>query len=161
MAFFEMRVQEIKVTLSPFTSSEMATIGQIVLDHIRSRIQSVTDVTDSRARPLTDNYAEQKRVGRLVALGGPRKYTGLPYRDWTLRGRTLGSLKVKYASQERVTIGPTSEESNKIIVARNRKDKMWGMSPSDGEALHAAIMATLRQSPVVRVEKMGARKKAA
>jgi hypothetical protein len=158
MPTFETRIQEIKITYSPFSSVEMTTIGQVVLDHIKARIQSVQDVTDSRAKPLKENYAEEKRKGRFVALGGPKRYSGLPYRDWTLRGRTMQGLKVKYASQERVTIGPTSEETAKIVTARNRVDKMWGVSPSDGEALTAVVMATLRQTPAVRVERTGVRK---
>jgi hypothetical protein len=151
-------MQHVKVTFSPFSSESMMTIGQVVLDHIRERIQSVQDVTDSRAKPLKETYAEEKRKGRYVALGGPRKYTGLPYRDWTLRGRTMQALKVKFASQDRVTIGPTSEETGKIVTVRNRVDKMWGMSPSDNEALVAVVLATLRTSAVVRVEKMGQQK---
>ena len=98
--------------------------------------------------------------GVWCPLGGPRKYSGLPYRDWTLRGRTLAACRVKYASQERVTIGPTSEETGKIMTARNRLDKMWGVSPSDGNALEAVIKATLLRTPAVRVERTGARRAA-
>jgi hypothetical protein len=151
MAIFQARITHARLSFSPFTSESMMTIGQITLDHIRQRIQSVQDVTDSRAKPLKESYAEQKRLGRRVALGGPQKYTGLPYRDWTLRGRTMQSLKVKVASENRVTIGPTSQETTMIILARNRKDNMWGLSPSDYEALYAVIRQTLLQVKSVRV----------
>jgi hypothetical protein len=129
----------------------MMAIGQAVLDHIKERISSVQDVTDSRAKPLKETYAEEKRKGRHVALGGPKKYSGLPYRDWTLRGRTMQSLKVKVASEERVTIGPTSQETMMIVLARNRVDKMWGLSPSDHEALNAAVRAAFLQNKSIRV----------
>jgi hypothetical protein len=155
---FEARIVSAKVSFSPFSTDTMMAIGQTLLDHIRTRIKSVEDVTDSRAKPLKDKYAENKRDGRYVALGGPRKYSGLPYRDWTLRGRTLGACRVKFASQERVTIGPTSPETGKIMTARNRIDKMWGVSPKDGEALHAAVMATLFQSNAIHVERGGVSK---
>ena len=160
MALFETRMQQIKITLSPFTSESMATIGQVVLDHIRDRIKAVQDVTDSAARPLSPRYAEEKVRGRYVALGGKKKFSGLPFRDWTLRGRTLSACKVKSASQERVTIGPTSEETGKIMTARNARDNMWGVSPSDGRVLHAVIMETLRSTRAVRVERMGTGKPA-
>jgi hypothetical protein len=153
MPFFETRVQNVKVTFSPFSSDSMLAIGQVVLDHIRDRIKAVQDVTDSRAKPLKQKYADEKRQGRYVALGGPVKYRGLPYRDWTLRGRTLQACKVKFASQDRATIGPTSEETGKIMTVRNRVDHMWGMSPKDSEALVAVTLATLRTAAVVRVEK--------
>jgi hypothetical protein len=155
MPIFETRLQNVKVTFSPFSTDQMMTIAEVVLDHIKARIQSVQDVTDSRAKPLKETYAEEKRKGRFVALGGPRRYSGLPYRDWTLRGRTMQGLKVKFASQERATIGATSEETGKILGARNRVDNMWGISPSDGAALQAVVLATLRQSAAVRVELMG------
>lgn len=157
MPTFEARIQQIKVTYSPFSSAEMMTIGQVVLEHIVDRIKSVQDVTDSRAKPLKDTYMREKVRGRSVAKSFGR-FKGLPVRDWTLRGRTLGACKVKYASQERVTIGPTSEETATIITARTRIDKMWGVSPSDGEALTAVIKATLLQTPAVRVERVGERK---
>lgn len=158
MPFFEPRLQHVKVTFSPFSTDSMLTIGQVVLDHIRTRIKAVQDVTDAPAKPLKAKYAEEKVKGRYVALGGPKKFSGLPYRDWTLRGRTLAACRVKFASQDRATIGPTSEETGKIMTVRNRLDKMWGMSPSDGEALVSIVLATLRQTAVVRVEKVGTQK---
>jgi hypothetical protein len=151
MAFFETRITHSRLVFSPFTSESMVTIGQVTLDHIKERIQSVADVTDSRAKPLKETYAEEKRKGRYVALGGPTKFRGVPYRDWTLRGRTLQSLKVKVASEDRVTIGPTLPETSMIILVRNRVDHMWGLSPSDYEALWAVIRATLIQTKSVRV----------
>jgi hypothetical protein len=160
MPMFETRLQNVKLTFSPFSTENMMTIGQVLLDHIVTRIKSAQDVTDSAAKPLKPTYAEEKRQGRRVALGGPQKYRGAPYRDWTLRGRTLSACKVKFASQDRATIGPTSEETGKIMTARNRLDHMWGISPSDGEALTAVILATFRQAAPVRVERVGSRQAA-
>jgi hypothetical protein len=161
MPFFQPRIQTVKVTFSPFSTDSMMAIGNVVLDHIKERIQSVTDASDNRAKPLKETYAEEKRKGRYVALGGPRKFSGLPVRDWTLRGRTMQGLKVKFASQDRVTIGPTSAETGKIVTVRNRVDKMWGMSPSDSEALVAVTLATLRTTAVVRTERTGTQQKIA
>jgi hypothetical protein len=146
MPFFEARIQWVKVTVSPFAPDEMMDIAQVTLDHIRTRIQSVKDWEDNPAKPLKDNYAKQKVKGRRVARTGGQIFRGLPVRDWTLRGRTLQSLKVKYASQDRATIGPTSEEANMIIAVRNKLDHMWGLAPSDLEAMYAAIRATLMRS---------------
>ena len=153
MAFFETRIRHSTLTFSPFSSESMATIGQVVLDHIRDRIQSAQDVNDSHSKPLKESYAEEKRRGRRVALGGARKYTGLPVRDWTLRGRTMVSLKVKTASEDRVTIGPTLPETAMIISVRNKVDHMWGMAPSDYQAMYAVIRATLITVKAVRWQK--------
>jgi hypothetical protein len=155
MAIFEARVRKLKFTFSPFSAESMLTIGQVTLDSIVKRIQSVTDVTDSPAKPLAARYAQEKREGRYVAMGGNRKYSGAPHRDWTLRGRTLQSLKVKYASAERVTIGPTMAETAKIILARNKWDHMWGFSPKDREAMYAVMRATLLQvKRVIRITRV-------
>ena len=154
MAMFETRIVHSKLTFSPFTAESMASIGQVVLDHIKERIQSVQDVNDSKAKPLKETYAEEKRRGRYVAMGGSKKYSGMPYRDWTLRGRTLQSMKVKVASADRVTIGPTLAETTMIVLARNKWDHMWGMSPSDYEAMYAAIRHVLLQVKVVRLQRV-------
>jgi hypothetical protein len=154
MAMFEVRTRNLRLTFSPFSTESMMTIGQVTLDSIVKRIQAAVDETDSPAKALTQRYADEKKKGRYVALGGNRKYTGLPHRDWTLRGRTIQSLKVKFASQERVTIGPTIAETTKIILARNKWDHMWGISPRDREAMYAVMRATLLNVKSVRVQKV-------
>jgi len=153
MAFFQAKITHSTLTFSPFTSESMMAIGQVTLDHMVARIQSVQDYTDNGAKPLKETYAQEKVKGRRVSMGGPTKYRGLPVRDWTLRGRTLQSCKVKFASENRVTIGPTMAETSMIILVRNRVDRMWGLSPSDYEALYAVIRQTLLQAKLVRVTK--------
>ncbi|HEY6272617.1 MAG TPA: hypothetical protein VIX19_11575 [Terriglobales bacterium] len=160
MAFFQVYTRNFKITISPFTTDQMISIAQSTLDHIKARIQATEDVTDSRVRPLKAKYAEEKRKGRHVALSGTTLYRGLPVRNWTLRGRTLQSCKVKFASQESATIGPTSEEARRIIVGRNKYDNMWGMSPSDNQALTAATAATIATVTPVKVETEGGLKAA-
>lgn len=154
MAMFEARVKKLKFTYSPFGADQMMIIGQATLDSIVKRIQAVKDVTDAPAKPLTEKYKQEKVAGRYVALGGMKKYDGQPYRDWTLRGRTLQSLKVKTASEERVTIGPTTDETTKIVLARNKWDHMWGISPSDMQVLYAAVRQQLQRRSVVRIDKV-------
>lgn len=153
MPIFEARIQTIKFTFSPLSSVSMMTIGQVVRDHIVWRIKQHQDVNDSQARPLTERYKQEKLRGRYVALGGPRKFKGTEFRDWTLRGRTLDAVRVKSASQERVTIGPTSPETAKIIASRDKKDHMWGVSPSDRDTMVAVVYETLRTVSVARVVK--------
>jgi hypothetical protein len=152
MAFFTPKVTHAKLTFSPFTSENMLNIGQATLDHMRQRIRSSMDVNDSRERPLNARYAQQKAKGRFVKLGGGRTYSGAPVRDWTLRGRTLQSLKAKSASENKVTIGPILQEAYMILIVRNRRDNMWGMSPSDREAMYAAVREVLTRKKLVQVE---------
>ncbi len=150
---FTAKISHVSLTWSPFSSESMSTIGSVTLDSIRTRISSATDATDSPSRPLAPRYASEKLRGRYVVNGGGRRYSGSPVRDWTLRGRTLLSLKVKAVSENRVTIGPISAEANQIISARNKLDHMWGVSPKDHEAMMAIIRHTLITSKSVRVER--------
>ena len=105
MAGFETRVTYSKLSFSPIATEDMAAIGSIVLDQIKARIQAAVDWDDNPARPLKEIYAREKVKGRRVALTGGQLFRGKPIRDWTLRGRTMQSLKVKSVSQDRVTIG--------------------------------------------------------
>ncbi len=154
---FTAKITHATLTFSPFTSEGMFTIGSVVLDSaIIPRIASGRDITDASARPLSPRYLAEKtgqdgKGGRRVVGGGNRKYLGSDKRDWTLRGATLRSLKVKSASEMRVTLGPITEEAAKIITARNRLDHMWGLSPRDYEALYAIVRQTLISDKCVRV----------
>jgi len=152
MPFFQAKITRVKFTLSPFSAEDMMAIAQKTLNHVVERIKSVHDIQDGIARPLSDKYAVEKRQGRYVALGGLRKYSGAPYRDWTLRGRTLQALKVKTVSEDMATVGPVSMEALRIIQIRNKWDHMWGMSPSDNEALVTAVRGVLERRPVIQTQ---------
>jgi hypothetical protein len=153
MAMFQTRITHVRFTFSPFTSESMMLIGQVVVDHIRERISGAKDMNDQWARPLSERYKFEKANGRRVALSGPRRYKGLPIRNWTLRGWTLAALGVKVANENRATIGPTTLQSALIIMGRNKLDHMWGPSPSDRAALQAIVQAVLLQTKSVRVVK--------
>jgi hypothetical protein len=150
MAFFQTKITHSRLTFSAFSSEDMMEIGQTLVDHIKHRIsQDLLDITDSPAPPLNTRYAQEKVKGRYVALGGGKRYKGAPVRDWTLRGRTMQSLKVKTASEELATIGPVSRESYIIIAARNKRDHLWGVSPEDLAAMNLMVRNVLtRRSPL-------------
>lgn len=151
MPFFQTRVTHSRLTFSAFTSEGMMEIAQALLDHIKQRIsRDVLDATDSPAKPLNQKYAQGKVAGRYVALGGNVRYRGAPVRDWSLRGRVMKSLKVKTASEEHATIGPTSRETYIIIAARNKIDKMWGISPEDWQAMNLAVRKVLTTRPPIQ-----------
>lgn len=142
---FQTKIVHHELTLSPFSSEQMADIGTVVLRSITDRIREAKDVTDSPAKPLVERYARRKiQRGRA------------PVRDWLWRGLTLGSLKVKRASQDMVTIGPVNTQAEMIVATQNARQKQWGFSPKDNEAMRAVVLATLRQPRVVYWRKTGA-----
>jgi hypothetical protein len=116
----------------------MMGIGQVMLDAKLDRIRQARDSNDGPAPPLVDRYARRKiRRGRA------------PIRDWTWRGLTLGSAKVKTASDDRVTIGFVNAQADGIVTIQRRRREMWSDAPSDKKAMDAAIRATLQQHRVI------------
>lgn len=112
----------------------MSNIGSTALDSIIDRIRNGLDTSDGPAPPLSANYAKRK-IGRNRS----------PIRDWNWRGATLRSAKVKVASEDSVTLGFTTAESNMIATINNRRAKQWGVSPRDQEAIFASVRAQLTQ----------------
>src|SRR5689334_19756790 len=97
---FTTKLKGARFVYSPFTAETMAGIGQTLAESIRQRIQRGENANDQPAKSLNKSYAKAKlRRGRA------------PIRDWTWRGKTLGSLKVKTASENRVVIGFTNDEA--------------------------------------------------
>jgi hypothetical protein len=132
---FQARIRHVRLTFSPFSSEQFHQIGSVMLDTITSRIRSGVNAQDSPAKPLNPAYAKRKlRRNRS------------PIRDWSWRGFTLGSAKVKVASEDSVTIGFINAQANLIATVNNRIEKAWGESPRDREIRIAVIRAALTQN---------------
>jgi len=152
MPIFEPKIQHVKLTFSPLSAESMATVAQVLRDHMVERMSGAKDAQDNWSRPLTEKYKIEKSNGRYVANSPLRKYRGIPIRNWTLRGRTLDAVRVKFASQDAAKIGPTTNETAMIITARNKLDHMWGASPSDTDVMVKAMLAVMREQEIVRVD---------
>jgi hypothetical protein len=126
----------------------MQTIGNVVLDSIASRIRKGLTVNDAEAKPL--------KPGRNGHRGYPdyKAARGLqPFRDWFWTGRTMRSLKVKSASENRVVIGFVDPNADRIAHVNNLREKAFGISPKDRLVLNAIVRATLGTARVVRALK--------
>src|SRR5579872_4127253 len=96
---FQTKITRARFVLGPFTAEDMQTIGSVLTDTISARIRKGINVNDSPARPL--------KPGRNGHRGYPdyKAARGLqPIRDWFWTGRTMRSLKVKSASENRAVI---------------------------------------------------------
>ena len=134
---FVTRIVRSTFTLSPFTSEQMSEIGTVMLDAKKERISRGIDSRDQPAKPLVERYARRKILkGRA------------PIRDWFWRGLTMGSLKVKAASENKVTIGPVNVQADQIMTAQRRMVEMWSDSDKDREALAAIVRHQLQHSAV-------------
>src|SRR5208283_2314382 len=124
----------------------METIGGVLADSIGKRIAAGLNANDEPAKPL--------KPGRNGHRGYPDYKTahGLqPLRDWFWTGRTMRSLKVKSADENRAVIGFADPKADLIAHVNNLREKAFGLSAKDRSAMTTAVLATLRRSRVVRV----------
>lgn len=141
-AAFTAKIRHSRFTFSPLSSETMADIGRLMVGVITDRIQSSLDVRDQPAKPLTDKYKRRKQL-KGHGLGQ------LPFRNWNFRPSTMRQFKAKSASEDRVTIGFITPEADQIVTVQNRLVKMYGVSPEDEKALHAAFRdAIIRQRSI-------------
>jgi hypothetical protein len=139
---FQPRITKARFVLGPFSAEDMTTIGNFMCDRIRRRIQSGVNVDDAPSRALGPGYQKAKIRRGLN-----------PVRDWTWRGRTLRSLAVKSASENRVAIGFIDAQSDTIAHINNLRERAFGVSQEDRKSLREIVLATLRRARPVRFRK--------
>lgn len=142
---FQAKITRARFVLGPFTSEQMHAIGQVAADSIKTRILSGNNVQDQPSKALKPNYLKAKVKGTQKGHA--------PIRDWFFRGITLGSLKVKSADENRVTVGFISDQADRIAHRNNLREKAFGVSPNDRKAVNAAVLASLQQFRVIRFQK--------
>ena len=138
---FQAKITRARFVLGPFTSEDMETIGNVLVDKIKDRIGKGMNCNDAAARPLKPGkngkrgYPDYKAARGLQAI-----------RDWLWTGRTMRSLKVKSASENRAVIGFIDPRGDQVAHANNLREKQFGISPSDRAALAKIVRALLKVS---------------
>lgn len=135
MAKFKTVVRKARFAAPGYRPEQMIAIAQATADDIRVRIMRAQDVNDGIAPGLKAAYAKRKS-----------QRGGNPIRDWFLTGRTLRSLKVLSAAQNRAVIGFTDAVSNFRAALNNRRWRQFGISPTNRQALVRELK--LQASPV-------------
>lgn len=139
---FTTKISNVRLTLSPLSSQQMADIGQVMVDQKISRIRRGINSQDTPSKPLVPRYADRKL-----------KRNRAPIRDWTWSGQMLGSFKVKRANQDRVTIGFVNDRADQKATLQRRYDEMLSDSPQDTETLRAVVRASFHQKKAIRIVK--------
>ncbi len=142
---FQAKITRARFVLGPFTSEDMLTIGNVVVESIKDRLHKGLNVSDQPAKPL--------KPGRNGKRGYPdyKAARGLqPFRDWIWTGRTVRSLKVKQASENRCVIGFIDPNADRIAHVNNLRERAFGISPRDRVALNSVVLAVLKRTRVVR-----------
>jgi hypothetical protein len=146
MHHFQTVIRHARFVYSPYSTTEMQGFAQALADSIRGRIQSGQNIYDQPAAPL--------KPGKPGRRGYPdyKSARGLqPIRDWTWSGHTLRCLKVLTANENRAAVGFLDEAkpgrrqtASQIAFYNNQRERQWGVSPHDRQAVLAAILAGRR-----------------
>ncbi len=146
MPRFQTVLKNARFVYSPYTADEMQDFAHALADSIRARIQSGQNIYDQAAARL--------KPGKPGRRGYPdyKSARGLqPIRDWTWSGHTLRCLKVLTANENRAVIGFLDEAmpgrrqtASQIAFYNNQRERQWGVSPRDRQAVLAAILAGRR-----------------
>ena len=142
---FQAKISRARFVLGPFTAQDMLAIGNVLRDSIAARIGKGLNVNDAPAKALKPGRSGRRGYPDYKAARGLQ-----PFRDWFWTGRTMRSLKVKSASENRAVLGFVDPNADRMAHANNMREKQFGVSPKDRRALNDAVMATLRRSRVVR-----------
>ncbi len=142
MPRFQTVVRRARFVYSPYAAYEMQGFAQVLADTIRARIQSGQNIYDQPAAPL--------KPGKPGRRGYPdyKSARGLqPIRDLTWSGHTLRCLKVLTVNENRAAIGFLDEAmpgrkqtASQIAFYNNQREREWGVSPRDREALLAVML---------------------
>lgn len=158
---FQTKITRARFVLGRFSSEQMQAIGQVGADSIIDRIRSGKNANDAPSKPLSMKYREKKYPNGRIRFGADQGYRaykvkrGLPpVRDWKLTGWTLGSLKVKSASENRVVVGFINSRADTVAHINNQRERAFGLSPNDNRGLRSAVAATAKQVRVVRTVKV-------
>ena len=145
---FQAKITRARFVLGPFTSEDMLEIGSVVVESMKDRLHKGLNINDQPAKPL--------KPGRNGKRGYPdyKLSRGLqPFRDWFWTGRTIRSLKVKQVSENRCVIGFINPNADAVAHINNIRERAFGISPKDRQAMVAVIKAILRTSRVIQVRK--------
>lgn len=145
---FQARITRARFVLGPFTAEDMLFTGNAVRDSIAERIGMDLNVNDAPAKAL--------KPGRNGRRGYPdyKLVRGLaPIRDWFWTGRTMRSLKVKSASENRAVIGFVDPKADRIAHVNNSRERQFGITRKDRKVLNAGVMPTLNRARTVQVQR--------
>jgi hypothetical protein len=142
MPRFQTVIRRARFVYSPYAATEMQGFAQVLADSIRTRIQSGQNIYDQAAAPLKPGLPGRRGYPDYKAARGLQ-----PIRDWIWSGHTLRCLKVLTANENRATIGFLDEAlpgrkqtASQIAFYNNQRDRQWGVSPRDRQALLAAML---------------------
>lgn len=141
---FKATIKRAKVGTPGFSADRMLYFGNILNNDIARRFDQALDIYDAAAPALSASYSKFKVTG---------KYHGAPIRNLLLTGRLRRSMKVKRASQNKVTLGFTDPVSDERMTFNQRRSNMYGMSPKNEAKVLQVVREFLSEASSVEIER--------
>ena len=120
----------------------MQGFAQVLADAIKARIRSGQNIYDQAAAPLKPGQPGRRGYPDYKVARGLQ-----PIRDWTWTGHTLRCLQVLTANENRAVIAflnecfpGRSQTASQIAFYNNQRERQWGVSPRDRQAVLAAML---------------------
>jgi hypothetical protein len=146
---FQPKITKARIVYSPFSSSEMVSIGTDLAGSIRDRISSGLNAQDQASKPL------KGAKGKYVPYARQKQQKGLaPIRDWKYSGNTLRALKVVAANENSVKIGFSNPIQDRVAHFNNLREKAFGVSPNDRLAINKGIKKVLTEHPMFQMKRV-------
>lgn len=174
---FKTTIGNAKFVFSPLSPQQMQRIGEKLLASVKARIKQGVNCDDNPARPLkpgriskgkiVTRYGRGGKVAWTDTVGGGRQLPGYPdykvahglrpIRDWigfVGSMRMLDQMKVKRVDQNGGVIGFVDANADRNAYLNNLREKQFGVSPKDKEALNAAALEELMAFAPVQLRKV-------
>ena len=133
----------------PLSAEQMATIGNLVIADVSSRIRKGRNVSDAATKPL--------KPGRNGKRGYPDRKTarGLQgIRDLVWRGLTMRSIRVISSKANEVRIGFDNPQAARIAAMNQNREAMFWFSPANKKTIQELVSQAIRASEMVRIGKV-------
>jgi hypothetical protein len=167
------KLTSVRWKFTPITAGVMLEIAKPIMDAVKARILSGTNVHGNTALPLSMKYRATYKDGRLIRMGADRGYRSWKgkrfppaIRNWKLTGFTMNQMGVLAAEPGRAVIGfkeavrpamtvtgktgnvfymsrPISV--NKLVGINQATEKMFGLSVPE----HADFLRRVKLNPAV------------
>lgn len=122
------KITRARFVISALSSGQMVRLGSIAAASIKDRLSRGENVSDAPAKPLTVGYARRKSKRAPPAL-----------RNWKFTGRTLRSMQVLSANENRARIGFSDPIANMRAVVQNRRERQFGLSETNWDAIKGEL----------------------
>lgn len=134
MGKFQPKITSARFVVSPFSPQQMQELGDVFVASQDARLGAGLNVYDLPAMPL------KRRANGKAGYPEGKVRKGLKaIRDWFYTGRTRRSIKVLSANENQVVIGATDAVVDQRIAFNNARERQFGMSPNDREAVTAHV----------------------